>query len=731
MFKILLRSTFINLKVVLACAVLIQILMSIILINAYGEVRVQRVSNEKASTIELKGHVNKGINEIIVDFSKARDVNPLIFGHNAMGYERCRTTLSKDCVTDDGRHSNWGTGLWNPFLKKPDSELLGLAKEIKIPILRFPGGSAANYYIWQETIGPIQDRPIFQFGLDEYLQLCETIGAEPLFTLNYVSDTDQVLADLVEYLNHPLKAGNPNGGINWAEERARNGHPEPYNVKYFEFGNEVYNGIKTRVVNVDPKVYAQRYLGCREKLKSIDPRIQLGAVLQDWFPGMTSWATIVAQTLRDSMDFGIVHIYPVYYNSDDGILSSDELFEIALAAPEQVKDSLETISDQLREYTGKSIPIAITEYNGMFRQNKPVPYRHCLGNALLNADLLRIFLITRAPILCANSLQISNDYWGMVYNTDYMKGKGKYYKRPNYFVFEMYAKHFGSQLIETQVSCPGYTSPAFENVQATTDEIQLVNTDAWEITSQTIDAKSWKVFPVLGVHVSKSVNEISVDFTGNKDINYHHAKVVQSIKPNHRYRLKGKMKAEELFSASGACLEVQDIRGLEKTHWVRSTYKVSGTTDWNNVMVEFAPLADAEAVKFIIRRVSGRGPVTGKVRVKDVVLEDLGPAAQYHPTPYLTAIASTNQNKDKLYLIVINKHSKSRMPVKIRIKDFPMSLQGTSWTLNGPAIDATNEDGPENVKISHGTFSLNPGKEDFEFIFEPHSLTALVIEKSM
>ena len=49
------------------------------------------------------------------------------------------------------------------------------------------------------------------------------------------------VADLVEYLNSPNNGSNPNGGINWAAERAKNGHPSPYNVKYFgNIGNNTY-----------------------------------------------------------------------------------------------------------------------------------------------------------------------------------------------------------------------------------------------------------------------------------------------------------------------------------------------------------------------------------------------------------------------------------------------------------------------------------------------------------
>lgn len=664
--------------------------------------------------------------EISIDFSKLeKNVNPMIFGHNVLGYDSCLYSQSSENCVNTGKHTNFATGLWNPSERKPDNELLSIAKRINTSVLRFPGGCGTHHYNWKETIGPLKDRPMFQFGIDEFITLCKAAGAELLITLSYFTGTDQDLADFIEYLNHPPGTGNPNGGEDWASVRAKNGHPDPYQVNLFELGNEVAHGNHTTIGNVDPNVYAERYLACRKKLRQIDQKLQLGAVLDG-----SSWDGVVGQKLKDAMDFGIVHLYPVNYRSDDGILSAEELFKIALAAPAQVKAQLEDLSFRLREYAGKDIPLAITEYNGGFVQNSPLPYRHCLGNALLIAELLRVFMTTDAPMLCANYWHFANSYWGLVYNPDYMKGKGRYYRRPNYFVFEMYAKHFGSQLTELSVSCPGYTSPAFGNLRATSDRVEQSPADEAKAVSYPLPPEIWHIRHCSGVKVTKTPKEIRLDFTSNEDINYYHTKVTRAVEPTHKYRLTGKIKAENLTSASGACLEIQDSRGWKKTKWAKSTHKVAGTTDWNTFMMEFQPRDnEARSLEILIRRISGRGKLTGTVRVKEVVFEDLGPAKQFPPTPYLSAVASTNHEKNKLYLMVINKHLTQSVSARIRVKDFPMSREGNYWILNGPSIDATNEGKKENVKISNGNFGIGTGADNFGFSFEPHSLTAIEIEK--
>ncbi len=84
---------------------------------------------------------------------------------------------------------------------------------------------------------------------------------------------------------------------------------------------------------------------------------------------------------------------PIY---EDGVPPVEELFALAFACPDQIQSYYDDLRRLLRETTGRdNVPIAVTEFNGHFVQEKPVPYRHTLGNALLNAEMLRVFLNKR------------------------------------------------------------------------------------------------------------------------------------------------------------------------------------------------------------------------------------------------------------------------------------------------------------------------------------------------
>ncbi len=125
---------------------------------------------------------------------------------------------------------------------------------------RVPGGNYlegndyADRFNWQATIGPVEDRPGHMdpwgywstdgMGLDEYLQMAELAGAQPIlavyagYTLNGTSDTGTTLTNDVTSAVNELHYVLDPVTTYWGALRAANGHPDPYNVNYVEIGNE-------------------------------------------------------------------------------------------------------------------------------------------------------------------------------------------------------------------------------------------------------------------------------------------------------------------------------------------------------------------------------------------------------------------------------------------------------------------------------------------------------------
>ena len=86
-----------------------------------------------------------------------------------------------------------------------------------------------------------------------------------------------------------------------------------------------------------------------------------------------------------------------------------------------------------------------------------------------------------------------------------------------------------------------------------------------------------------------------------------------------------------------------------------------------------------------------------------------------------------NRDGDRVYLMVINKNMDESITSSIELKDFVPAAEASAWVLNGPAIDATNENSDENVKVSHKKIKIK--NNPFEFTFEPHSLTAIEMDR--
>ena len=527
-------------------------------------------------------------NSITIEYNnEIGSVNKYVLGSALEGWDHALVGKGTNPVV---LRSNFGGGIWDPVSKKIVNNVVILAKNAGLSAIRF---TTTNFYKWKMTIG--KERKQFLFGIDEFMKASVEIGAVPIFTIGYMLDDPHDAADLVEYLNLPSNKHHP-----WAIKRAENGHPSPYNAKFFEIGNEVFN----KSLKVSPEDYATKYLKYYVAMKSKDPTVQIGVVLGPY----AWWDSKVLKIIKDKVDFGVIHFYP----KPPGIRMTDkriekmkpsEIFSATLAMPVlQSEVDIQNMLKLLKKYTGKNIPLAVTEYNGGFAQNKPVPYRHTLGTALINAELLRIFMKPKNNILMANNHTFVNGYWSMIKSKyDFMKRDYNrpiiYVKRPNYYVYELYNNHFGDILIENSI-----------------------NGETYKIKGETGFGK-------------------------------------QMIK-----------------------------RLLNKTeHYI---YNQIGYQDNN------------------------------KINQPDQVTSQKG-------LTYLSVNTSKSSDGKTVYIMVINKNMHKAINSSIEIKGFHPTKKANTWVLNGPSVDATNENKSKNVMIRHKEFMIS--NDIFTFEFEPHSLTAIEV----
>jgi len=652
---------------------------------------------------------------IVVDVSRVVGrANRRVFGGNLVAYQKGAYGDTSPASTNEGQ------GVWDPVRRRPVPQMLQVMQEAGMSVARWPGGCATHAYDWKRTIGPPNRRPDQLFGLPEYLRLCAELHAEPLITVSEYHGTAQDAADLVEYLNSPNDGRHP-----WAKRRAEDGHPAPWRVRFFEYGNESEHGLhyswddagKHR--KFTPREYGVRYLAYRAAMRRVDPRVRLGAVIATGFPDLSAWAQPVARLIGPNLDFAIHHCYIPSYDRNDGTPPPETLFKAALAAGDQIQDYYDRLNHLLRTTTGRSnTPIAVTEYNGAFVQDRPVPYRHSLGNALLISEMLRVFLRPRNHILMANFWEFPNEYWGQVRGFA-IRGE-PLIRRPQFLPFALYHAHFQPLLLDARVRCGSYeTSGGFGVAPA------MGKGSRFARGSRVLRPEgTWQLSSAPGATQRVDGRTLAVHFSNAGDLNYYHARLLVAARPNTTYRLTGWVRTEGLTSSSGACFQVGDARGWPATRSAAITPGITGTHGWTRVQVDYQTLPDTRAVEVLARRVGGGGEVAGRAWYRDVELRQITPRT-FAAVPYLGVTASRSVNGRTVSLIICNRRQDAAVTSSIHTLRYKPN-RATAWTLDGPSIDATNEQTPNAVRVYR--VDIGAVANGFAVTLPPHSLTALVVE---
>jgi hypothetical protein len=326
-----------------------------------------------------------------------------------------------------GHNAVWsrgGLGLWDDGANAPIAPVMALVSDLHPGVLRFPGGTRAMRYHFDQAIGPIAQRmpqcdpftgttDATHYGVDEFLLVAQQAGAEVTLVAPWVDGTPEEAAALVAYVNADpsstvmigVDANGKDWGTagSWATRRVQNGHAAPYGVKYLEIGNEQYHDLP-----VGPAVSCgrastfrqdERWIGTTKipttaadhatqvaryamLVHAVDPNIKVGASAYSTYDGHSNAADAISdldmrmgtndpwdrRLLTDggAFDFFILHPYD-FSTGDYRITLADKLHKTV--------DDLHTLAP------GKGI--AITEYGFLFDGGS-------LLNAIVSADVVRV-----------------------------------------------------------------------------------------------------------------------------------------------------------------------------------------------------------------------------------------------------------------------------------------------------------------------------------------------------
>jgi alpha-L-arabinofuranosidase len=319
------------------------------------------------------------------------------------------------------------------------------AKALRPAFIRYPGGNVAQDYHWQWGIGPRDERPSWidlswnnevepsDFGTDEFIRFARAVGAEPTITVNVEGRgaTVEEAAAWVEYCNGPATS-------RFGAMRARNGHPEPYRVKYWEIGNEIW-GDWVRG-HSDAATYARNLARYAKAMRAVDPSIQVIAVGDNDM----AWNRTVLESSSDRIDFLAVHHY---YSRRD--MNGD--LRNLLARPLHYERFYGEVESALGALPADRRPaLAINEWG----LDLPESQVYSILGALYGARLMNVFERRGGIVAMSAVSDLVNGWPGGIIQAS----RDSLFVTPIYLVNQLYATHLGAERLATRIDGPTYSS---------------------------------------------------------------------------------------------------------------------------------------------------------------------------------------------------------------------------------------------------------------------------------
>lgn len=371
------------------------------------------------------------------------------------------------------------------------NDIVEALKKLKIPNLRWPGGCFADTYHWKNGIGPKSQRPTMvnkwwggvtednSFGTNDFLNMCELLGAEPYLSGNVGSGTVQELSDWVQYANF-------NGKSPMSDLRKENGRDKPWQVKLWGIGNEAWGCGG----NMKPDYYANEYrkyvtfISDWENTGGLMP-IASGASDADY-----NWTETLMKNIPVQMLGGVaMHHYSTITWSKKGsatAFNEEEYFKTMKSAI-----SMDTLvikhSAIMDKYDPeKKIALVVDEWGGWYDvENGTNPgflyQQNTMRDAMIAGVTLNIFNNHADRVRIANLAQCVNVLQAVI-----LTDKEKMILTPTYHVMEMYNAHQDAVLIPLTISSADYVlgSEKLKAVSASASKdkdgavhISLVNID--------------------------------------------------------------------------------------------------------------------------------------------------------------------------------------------------------------------------------------------------------------
>ncbi|MBZ4677061.1 MAG: alpha-N-arabinofuranosidase [Anaerophaga sp.] len=346
------------------------------------------------------------------------------------------------------------------------TDVLEAARDLNIPIVRYPGGNFVSNYNWKDGVGPERTKRLElawarletnEVGTNEFMKWANKLGTEPYFAVNLGTGTIREARQWVEYCN--VKEG-----PYYAELRKKHGFPEPYNIKYWSLGNEMDGYWQMGHLNAID--YSKKAREAGKLMRLTSPGIKLiAAGSSNYRPDANpdDWNRTVLEELKDYIDYIALHIY---------VGNPDNNYYNFMATPLVIEERTRIVEGMInevmqrtlrRDHTDDPIYIAWDEYNVWYRARsgdtmtgeRALEEHYNLEDALVIGGMLNAFIRNAHIVKMANMAQLVNVIGPIFTSKDDM------YKQTIYYPLELFANNMHGTSLDVFVDCETYDTEEF------------------------------------------------------------------------------------------------------------------------------------------------------------------------------------------------------------------------------------------------------------------------------
>jgi alpha-N-arabinofuranosidase len=192
-------------------------------------------------------------------------------------------------------------------------DVMELVRELNVPIIRYPGGNFVSNFFWEDSVGPVEERPkrlelawrsleTNEIGLNEFSKWAKEVGSDVMMAVNLGTRGIADACNLLEYCNHT-------SGTKYSDLRIKHGVKEPHKIKTWCLGNEMDG--PWQIGHKTPKEYGRLAVETGKAMKLIDPSIELVSCgsSNTAMPTFPEWEASTLNHTYDVVDFISLHQY--------------------------------------------------------------------------------------------------------------------------------------------------------------------------------------------------------------------------------------------------------------------------------------------------------------------------------------------------------------------------------------------------------------------------------------